>query len=755
MFAPKQKSPKKKPFVSTAKRNTTFGTPPPLPPLAPIERDKDPFCEELIDITDIDLSHGEEGGSNPLINFAQFQEMSIRWVNMTTTLWSMIVGNSRRKFVRQSLHNFVTALYWRLNGAISEEEFHCLYQEWTKRRTDAHKSQRCDVFVLRDCLLEQSTTEDDLEIFLGIIIFETNKEVINSPLSYQTPHAMNLELCSSRWLSLSEELFFLLDNPGYGFLGFDDLIFLTLCLLSGSETWKSETELDARISLTNVTAVTAQLMREAGSDVSLDSTLAFASRAGQEQISPEKETIKASSRRLSVTYDGNGHRVLPESPFGAASPMESRLRALELNAPPPPTPPVAAVGIVTLPMFKRLLIKKSVGEGSLVALVAYLKECTQRLVAISEEKAVDVLSTACISESVDGADISAPKLWTTCIEEIFGYAPTTELPTILLYLMTDACLHLPLAYLAFPSDESEGILTLRDDQTIEVRSSPPGLQHQDLPLLDSMTLCLWNLFLSWGAGGEEGSDLPQTDPRDSVYQLISCVLSEYKSSLQLLCAAFIDIAMDTHDHCSHAVSHSSSGLQTAVNLLLPEPREYMGLLEVVLKAANCTASQQDHSHPHDRAGQSEVWTDSPIFVPESALQSVEGNHSDWHVTFMDEISNAVWATVFDVKDQVRYPGPFARSPTTQSSPNRTINFVERRRKRRSQRGAGAEGAFSQSNDSQQSFQSSPEAVRLEFDGHSSRNRDDGDAEKAMVGSPCILLLATDTLRFLATVLSST
>jgi hypothetical protein len=715
MFAPKQRSPKRKPFVSTAKRTTTFGTPPPLPPLTSKEGDlKELLQEELIDIPEVHHHHDEEGvPSNHLINFARFYEMSVRWINMSTTLWSMIVGNSSRKIVRQSLHNFIIALYWRLNGSISEEEFHCLYQEWRNKRTSGHKSQNCDVFALRDCLLEQSTTEDDLEIFLGIIIFETNKGFINSPLSYHSPRA---ELCSTRWLSLSEELFFLLDTPGHGYLGFDGLVFLSLCLISSSQTWKSETDLDVRLSLTNVTAVTVQLMREAGSDVYFDSTLTFSSRYDQEQISPEKQGTRTLSRRLSVTYDGNGHRVFPESPFGGVPQVESRPQSLESKPHP------ASVGILTLPMFKRLLIKRSVGETSLVALVSHLKECIQRLIAISEEKGVDVLYAACVHDSTNGADISAPKLWNTCIEAIFGYSPTSELPPILLHLLTDACVSLPLYYVAFPSDASDAVLTFLGDLRVEVRNLPQELQEQNQLVLNSATLSIWSSFLSWGAGEQANNDFPEMDSRDSVYQLISCVVSEYKSSLHFLCAAFIDIAMETDEYRSNPVSHSS-GLQNAINLLLPEAEDYRELLQVVLKPFTCATAQ---NQSHDFIRQSEVGTDSHA-VPETdeAVHQVEErNQSDWQANVAEEISNAVWASVFDVKDHVRYPAVSLRSPV-QSSP--TINFVERRRKRRSQR-----GKFSQSHDSQRSLCSSPEAVRLEFDGHSSRDRE--TEEKSMVSS---------------------
>lgn len=693
MFAPKQRSsPKKKPFVSTAKRNTTFGTPPPLPPLTPKERDSKAFQEDF-DFPEVDHSHDEEGApGNHLINLSRFQEMSIRWTNMSTALWFMIVGNSSRRIARESLQNFITALYWRLNGAISEEEFHCLYQEWNNKRASCHKSVTCDVFVLRDCLLEQSTSEGDLEIFLGIIIFETNKGFINSPLSY---HSTRSELCSTRWLSLSEELYFLLDTSGQGYLGFDDLLFLSLSLLSSSHTWKSETELDAQMSLTNVTAVTVQLMREAGSEISLDSTTTFPPRG--ELISPEIKGIKTLPRKHTVTYDGNGHRVLPESPFGPVEVLPQPF----IQSPP------AAVGIITLPMFKRLLIQRSVGEISLVALIAHIKECIQRLIMISEEKSVRVLYSACVHDDA----ISAPKLWKTCIESIFGSPPANELPPILLHLLTDACFRLPLSYIAFPSDGSDAVWTFLDDLGFKV---PQDFLDQDKHMLDAATFSIWSSFHSWGE--EVNPDYPMNS-RDSVYQLISCVASEYKSSLHLLCAAFIDIAIETYDIRLNFPSKSSSGLLTAITSLLPERSVCDELLQAFFKAFSCTTQDQSHNPISD--GEIEVKSHTVPEIDEHLHQFEESNRSDWQANLLEEISNAIWATVFDMKD-VQYS--FIRSPPPgQSSPNGTINFVERRRKRRTQR---------KFHDSPQSLRT--EKGRLEFDGSRDKDAEDKSTVKLFV-----------------------
>jgi hypothetical protein len=670
MFAPsrpKSPSSKRKPFVSTTKRSITFGTPPPLPPLTPIlkeEKASEDFLEQQ------DASLEEEIDYSHYTNSIQFQQMSIRWINMSTSLWSMIVGHSVRKIVRQSLANFITSLYWRLNGSISEEEFHCLYLEWVSKRSSNAKCQKCDVFMLRDCLLEQATTEEDLEIFLGIIIFEANKGVLNSPLSFNSPHSTaSLELCSSRWLSLSEELFFLLDSSGDGFLGFDDFFFLSICLLSYAQSG-TDTDFDTRISLTNVAAVAVQLMREADAEVCFDSTWLTASQRNRENIPLEKEGMRPSlDRRLSVAYDDNGRRILPDGRPLVDLPKETV--GSEPKIPPPQT------GIVTLPMFKSLLIKRSVGEASLVALINFTNERTQHLLSLGEEKGVEVLYSACV-HGARGQDIRAPKLWRTCIELIFGYSLENELPTILLYLLTDGSFALPLSLLAYPADESSSAFW-----TSLKGVSLPDLPHESAFILNYFSSKVWSSFVHWGEVNPSEQKSP--DPRDSVFQLISSVLLEYKSSLQLLCAAFVDIAMDP----GHTGYSSHSSLQGAITSLLPHPRDCAALWEDLYP-------QRLTPNPNISAVQvqrNEIKVETPLELGVlSTLEKGEKNRPEefrnperaWTPETLEEISHVIWATIFDFQEQATSPR-YSTSPGRLSSPQRTINFADRRRRRRNQK----------------------------------------------------------------------
>jgi hypothetical protein len=688
MFAPtrpKSSPSKRKPFVSTTKRSSTFGTPPPLPPLTPNLKEElisDDFLEYQQD-----KSLAEEEIDDHLHNnFSHFQQMSIRWINMSTSLWSMIIGPSFRKIVRQSLTNFITALYWRLNGSISEEEFHWLYLEWVSRRPLAAKSQKCDIFVLRDCLLEQGTTEDDLEIFLGIIIFEANKGVINSPLSFNSPQStMNLELCSSRWLSLGEELFFLLDSSGDGFLGFDDFFFLSICLLS-SPHMGIDTDFDARISLTNVAAVAVHLMRESGAEVYFDSTWFSVSQRTREYPLEKEGTKPIFDRRHSVAYDDKGHRIQPDGKEQVDPPRE--------NVGPEPKIPHQA-GVVTLPMFKRLLIKRSVGEASLVALISFTKERTQHLVSLSEEKGVEVLYSACLHEAHAQQEIRAPKLWRTCIELIFDYSSVNELPTILLYLLTDGSFNLPLTLLAYPSGESSDQLNTAATSLGDV--SEQELSRENDSILNFFASGVWNSFACWGGGYPPESSLP--DPRDSVFQLISAVLLEYKSSLQLLCAAFIDIAMDSElaDHTSH------SSLLAAIKSLLPRPGD-CALLWRELFPQRLAANDSTHQRDIVKNVIVPLELDASAVVPapqgEDRLLSFpsEGPQPDWKPETFEEISHAIWATIFDFTIQAASRRYSTSPPKKQiTSPHRTINFADRRRRRRNQKNQSPIPSFDSSN----------------------------------------------------------
>lgn len=609
MFGPRSRTPsrhhgrsspqKRKPFVSTTKRNSSFGIPPPLPPLhKDIVPQTDLVPQDSCDNHDDDQ---ENPNINDLIDYQSFQHMTVRWINMSTCLWSMIDCPRRNRVSRQSLKNFVTVLYWRLSGSITEEEFHYLHKDWINSGAVTMNNYGVrSLFLLRDILIEQSATEEDLEIFLGTIVFEANKGLINATLSFSSPvNSVSLEICTPRWLSLSEELFFLFDISGFGYLVFDDVFFLSLCLMSRSP-WESESVLDDQMTQTNVVAVTLYLMREAGCNSSVDQ-----------------------SRNLSTSHDVDQHC----QPF---------------------------VGIVTLLEFKKLLLRRSVGEASLIALISHLKLCMQRLISMSESKGIDILSVACLHEGSGEVSFRPPKLWSTLIETMFDIVgpPVCATPSILLYTLTDAVWRLPMEFLV----EATSVSNFTSSNLFHDNDKESG----DI-LLEKATTFLCSFYSSWENGNLE-VDLFAHDRKDSITELFLSVLSEYKTVLALLCAAFADLAIEYHDNNKELTSTS---LQVAISSLLPLPHQYESILN---------SSTSNFNHKVYSSGSKSNIVSNEEALGENYVPNF-GDSSKLH----EELFHAVWASVFDIR--ILMP----RS-TPQPSPSRTINLVDRRRKRRVHRG---------------------------------------------------------------------
>mmetsp|Transcript_32583 Transcript_32583/g.60879 ORF Transcript_32583/g.60879 Transcript_32583/m.60879 type:complete len:352 (+) Transcript_32583:34-1089(+) len=285
----------RKPFVSTAKKVTMFGEPPPLPGQkmqSPVKPQQPP----LTPLPPVPLQRAEPPPQKPapvivapppppadtevnlrMVHSVKYLQQSVRWLNLSTSLWSMIVVDANRVVDTSSLTNFLSAMNWRVHGDINEDEFTEVFREWMGRATVVvpHKY-NSSVFVLRDLLLESQSLENDLDLLLGMIINETNRRLLNVPLSFngdkvgaELSSKPTLELCSRRWLSLSEELFFLLDAPGFGHLAFDQFYFLAACMLLARREWLAESEAEEVLSVTNISALALQLLRDAGASVSL------------------------------------------------------------------------------------------------------------------------------------------------------------------------------------------------------------------------------------------------------------------------------------------------------------------------------------------------------------------------------------------------------------------------------------------------------------------------------------------------------
>jgi hypothetical protein len=89
---------KRKPFVSTAKRVSTLGVPPPLPPVAaPSSAPPTPQQDDRKSLEDIPVelaipTVNETLNSLSPSNILVYQQQTARWLNLSTTLWSMIVN---------------------------------------------------------------------------------------------------------------------------------------------------------------------------------------------------------------------------------------------------------------------------------------------------------------------------------------------------------------------------------------------------------------------------------------------------------------------------------------------------------------------------------------------------------------------------------------------------------------------------------------------------------------------------------------
>lgn len=121
---------------------------------------------------------------------------------------------------------------WRIEGSISEAEFSQLYVVWMRppnaQSENGHKKRfkRLSISELRGVLVLRKHTEADLDMMVSMLLFEQNRKILHTPLS-QT----EISFCTQEWISLVEQLFFHLDPAGYGYIFFDQMMFLCICLL--------------------------------------------------------------------------------------------------------------------------------------------------------------------------------------------------------------------------------------------------------------------------------------------------------------------------------------------------------------------------------------------------------------------------------------------------------------------------------------------------------------------------------------------
>jgi hypothetical protein len=380
------------------------------------------------------LAHDDPfGGLNIQLLGQLLPRQSTRWCHLTLTLWSLIALDTLRNPDIPGLIQFMEVISWRAHGKITEDEFSVLYSEWMKlekpsETTPANRSSisssnqpvptkkkfLLNLPIFRVILLEKNYAENDLDLFIGILIHENNLRLLNSTISYGNKaggagaKGYQLEVVTRHWLELSEEIFFSLDTPGYGSLHFDEMFFFCSCILIGLQGWKSEAELESDLSLMNVTALTLQMTRDSGTNMSVDSN-----------------------------YNDHGGIIHLPTTGGAHHKNSKDFYKQEIS----------------LVMFKRYLITKNLGENELTALLAHVKLCIEKLARLARLSGADDLYAACQPYEHKGSVIGSPRLFQEAVLFASGHQPPSaavasvpgapsvssskSLPMILLFLLAD------------------------------------------------------------------------------------------------------------------------------------------------------------------------------------------------------------------------------------------------------------------------------------------------------------------------------
>lgn len=495
-------------------------------------------------------------------------KQTIRWCQVTATLWSIIALDTQRNLDQNSISQFVEVIYWRAHGKITEEEFSVLFSEWMKPQQVANTNSNnstaavnnnkkkvnnlINVMLLRHLIFEKKYVEADLDLFIGIIVHETNIRLLNSTISYtnksslQSPPptatmttpkvtfstfpAYSLEVVTSKWLELSEELFFLFDTPGYGSLKYDEIYFFMTGVLIGLQNWKTDLELENTLQLIHTSSMTLQVMKEFGVNI-------------QTLLTPGRVSLP-----LITSSPTRSHNTVPvrKQPLG----QQHSLQKFE----------------VSLIMFKKFLLKKHLGENELQYLIQFFQDAIERINKLAKLSNAEELFLACSPVENLGQIIGSPRLWQHAVLLAAGYKTSipSQLPPIMSFLLSDGDLHVSALFRAieFPI---EGIGFGQDGFSVSAGSNPlqnaaHSLVDYNNPLLSTIAaneelhdnvLRLFVQFRKWGQhptssmhGFPSNSHDGTTDhQRDPIYQLILSVLLQYKRLQHFLSAAFFDFAV--------------------------------------------------------------------------------------------------------------------------------------------------------------------------------------------------------------------
>jgi len=672
---------KRKSFVTIVKPSETFGEPPPL-------------HKPILSSPDKVVIHNEQDVLS-VLNASKLQKQSVRWLNLSATFWYLIVMDTERSVTKDNLNSFFEVIKWRAHDKINEDEFSVLYSEWIGKSTGSNRRGVVGIFTVRQMLLENSCTESDLDLYIGMIMNEANKYTLHIPINYiskldsahNQPH---LELVSSKWLSLSEELFFCLDSPGYGVLRFDEIFFLSSCLAIGLQGWQNENDVETIFNNSVLSAVTLQLMRDMGANINLTSLR-------QELLSlgghSELEVTLAGSEN--VVVDG----IVNKPIRNGSSPLKQPMSGYKKQS-------------ITMRMFKQYFLRKSVNESTLAALLLHVKMCIERLARITSSNSAQLYSASKPLENQRA--IGSPRLWQQAVLTALGYSPelfdknrATQFPPILLFLLSDADKLISGALRAYenPIDNINSSLQNTGSQSFRrVRLSTYEEMHETCHRL-------WNAFRHWGVNKTKGayaglssSEFISEKHSDPIYQLIVSALVEYKNLQLQLCAALYDLTM-TH----YGLQTSSNPISVVCASLLPNaesmivelgldesPEFFDQQIDSLISSSDIQVSPESAATLNtDIISRPEITTksSSPIsnekptvafkslyldfdsnksaIKEESTRESLSKDPRSKPEGRADLVRKAQWERVFDARNEEKYPSPIDNSITE----NKLDNFV--------------------------------------------------------------------------------
>lgn len=160
-----------------------------------------------------------------------------KWKNLAKSLYIEIVLDATPNATRESMWNefetvnlegvqkLIQVFDWTFEGSISEQDFSDLYKVWTKSSseiTTRYITQKESFPLAEFESLIRNHSEKDLDLMLGLLINEHNRVYVEKG-------------CSLKWLQIVEQLFFMLDVAGFGFITVDGTFNLSSFLLIYNE----------------------------------------------------------------------------------------------------------------------------------------------------------------------------------------------------------------------------------------------------------------------------------------------------------------------------------------------------------------------------------------------------------------------------------------------------------------------------------------------------------------------------------------